>query len=348
MLEKTTFKSLVIYVLIVTLFILAFFILKPVVSAIIYGVLLAYIFFPVYAYLEKKFKSKTIAALTVCFSLLIIIITAAILFLRSFFKQAINFYFFFREINIGDLLIKYLPNFFTSSAFPVDISGSINSFITDTITKIFTSLNTFILNIHFIVLNLFILFFVFYYSLKNGRELVEYIKTLSPLKKDTEEKFFKQFKDVTNSVLLGHIVVGIVQGIVAGIGFFIFGVNNALLLTFFAIIASVIPILGPWLVWVPVDIYLFSTGNSTAGFGLLIYGLFLVSLIDNFLRLIIITRKTQINTAIVLIGMIGGVFAFGFLGFFIGPLVLAYILLVLELYRKNSTVEDLIFKKPEE
>ena len=138
------------------------------------------------------------------------------------------------------------------------------------------------------------------------------------------------------------------QGLVAGIGYFILGVPNAIFLTILTIIASIIPVVGSWLIWVPVDIYLFATGHFWAGIILLIYGTFLISLIDNFIRLIIVSRKTQINQGIVMIGMIGGIFVFGVIGLIIGPLILAYVLLVLELYRKHTLGESIIFKKCED
>lgn len=133
----------------------------------------------------------------------------------------------------------------------------------------------------------------------------------------------------------------------AGLGYFVFGVPNAILLTVITVIAAIIPVVGPWLVWVPVDIYLFGTGNTSAGLGLLIYGLVIISWIDNVIRSMIVSRRTQLNTGIVMIGMSGGLFAFGFIGLIIGPLILAYVLLVIEVLRKSTVSEDLIFKKPE-
>ena len=87
--------------------------------------------------------------------------------------------------------------------------------------------------------------------------------------------------------------------------------------------------------------------NKGAGIGLLIYGLVVISWIDVFIRPLMVSRKTEINSAIVIIGMLGGLFVFGVLGLIIGPLVLAYVLLVIELYRKKTLSEDIIFKKVE-
>ena len=92
-------------------------------------------------------------------------------------------------------------------------------------------------------------------------------------------------------------------------------------------------------------IFLFATGNSGAGIGLLIYGIIIVSTIDNIIRFLIVSKRTKLNSVIVLLGMIGGLFTFGFLGLIIGPLSLAYVLLIAELYVKNSLKDGLIFEK---
>ena len=91
--------------------------------------------------------------------------------------------------------------------------------------------------------------------------MLNYIKSLLPFSKYVETRLLEYSKGITSSVLYGQVVIGIIQGIIAGIGFFIFGVPNALVLALLTALVGVIPLIGPWLVWVPIDIYLFATGN---------------------------------------------------------------------------------------
>ena len=144
---------------------------------------------------------------------------------------------------------------------------------------------------------------------------------------------------MTSSIIFGYILIGIIQGIATGIGLLIFGVPHALLLTVFAIFASIIPIVGPWLVWVPAAIYLFSIGNTTAAILFILYSAIIVSSTDNFLRPYIIARKTGVSSVIVLVGMIGGLFVFGILGIILGPLILSYLVLFLEAYKNRTLTE---------
>jgi len=141
---------------------------------------------------------------------------------------------------------------------------------------------------------------------------------------------------MTNSIVYGWVVVGIIQGLLAGLGFFIFGVENPLVLTFLAILFSIIPFLGPFFIYMPVGIYFFTQGHVFIGVTFLLYNLLMVSTVDNFLRSYIIARKTNVHSAIILIGMIGGFFTFGVIGLLVGPLLLAYILILIESFKDKS------------
>jgi predicted PurR-regulated permease PerM len=142
--------------------------------------------------------------------------------------------------------------------------------------------------------------------------------------------------------------VGFVQGIVAGIGYFMFGVPNAIILTIVTIMVSILPVIGPSLIWVPTVIYLFIKGNNVAGIELLIYGLFLINWIQALLTPRIMSRTAEMNPAIALIGIIGGLYAFGILGLILGPLILAYFILLIEIYRDKKSESILIKPVPEQ
>jgi len=345
MFDKNNFRDMITLVLILGLFILAGIIIRPIIFAIILGVLLAYILYPFYNWVLKKLKNEFLSALLVCSILLVVIFGLTGLILSALVNQAINLYFTLQNINLSEVLIKILPHFL-SNELSSTIAGSLNTFISKALAYSLSKSGDFILNLPVILLKLFVAIFIFFFALKDGKKAIEYIKSLDLLEKENQEKFFVQFKNITYSVLVGQIVVGIIQGFIAGIGYFIFGVPNALLLTFFTMLVAIIPFIGAWLGWVPVVVYLFSLGRTGAAIGLLIYGLLIVSIIDNILRTVIISRKTKINSSIIIIGMIGGLFVFDIFGLIIGPLVLAYVLLVLEIYRKkNFKGDSIIFKE---
>jgi len=345
MFTREAFRDLLNYILVVGLFILAFIIIKPIAFPILYGLLLAYILYPIYKFILKKVKNKNFAASIMCFSSLVVLGVIVSLILGTIFNQVIQFYLNLQKVNLGAVIKKPLTDLLISPEIAGTISSAIQTSLSSFLAKFTSIIGETIVNFPVILLQTFVFFLIFYFSLRDGEDAFEYIKSLSPLKKEIQVKFSKNFKDITNSVLLGQIVVGILQGLIAGIGYFIFGVPNALLLTILTILIGVIPIIGPWLVWIPVDIYLFVANRPGAGMGLFIYGMLLINWVDTIVRPMIVSRRTQINPGIILVGMIGGLFVFGLLGLIIGPLILAYVLLVLEIYRKQSIGDSLIFKK---
>ncbi|MBU2503844.1 MAG: AI-2E family transporter, partial [Nanoarchaeota archaeon] len=162
--------------------------------------------------------------------------------------------------------------------------------------------------------------------------VVEYVKSLLPFSKEIEKKLFEQTKGITSSILYGQFIVGILQGVVIGISFFIFKVPNPLFLTILAVILGILPIIGTSLVWIPIAVYLFSTGSFFSAWGIIIFGL-ISSNVDNILRPMIVSRRTNINTGILFTSMVGGLFFFGILGLILGPLIISYLFIIIELYR---------------
>ena len=348
MFNKIDFKNMISAILIIGLFILAIMIIRPVAMSILFGILLAYIFYPLYKYLLNKIKNENLSAFIICLGLIIIILIIVSFIFTSLVKQALSLYLSLQNTDLSTIITNISPKFL-SSELSETFAGSLSTFISNFLANALSKFTSFVLNLPIILLQLFIVVFIFFFSLRDGKKGVEYLKSLSHLGKETQEKFFKQFKGITNSVLIGQVIIGILQGLIAGIGYFIFKVPNAIILTILTMFVGIIPLIGPWLVWVPVDLYLFATGRTGAGIGLLIYGLIIVSWLDTLIRPLIVSRKTEINSAIVIIGMVGGLFVFGLLGLIIGPLVLAYILLIIELYRKRTLSDEnnIIFKEIE-
>jgi predicted PurR-regulated permease PerM len=160
---------------------------------------------------------------------------------------------------------------------------------------------------------------------------------ISPFGKSHENVVIKQFKRITDSVIYGQVVVGILQGVLAGVALILLNVPNSIVLTVVAIILSIVPFVGPAFVWIPTAIYLFYIGKSTTLLAIfVIYNLLIVSNIDNLVRAYIVSKKSEISSAIILVGMIGGLFMFGLLGLILGPLILAYFLVLLKSYKDND------------
>lgn len=345
MIDEKSFNKIASIVLLAVLVILTFFILRPILISTIFALILAFIFYPIY----KKFlvwtKNKNIAALIICLILLAIIIIPVLLLTPLLVKQTFEVYMHLQREDILAPFKALMPSFFSSPEISKDIAIAINKFTSNIASSFLNKFTDILLNSPIILLHLLLIFFVFFFGLRDGDKLVSYIQSLSPLSKESEKKIFKQFKDITHSVIFGQIIVGIIQGLVTGIALFIFRVPNALILTLIATFVGILPIIGPWLVWVPVDIYLFSIGRTAAAIGLLIYGVIIITWVDTLIRPVIVSKKTKINSAIVLVSMVGGLFVFGALGLILGPLIIAYLILILESYRTKKTTSIFIQKE---
>jgi predicted PurR-regulated permease PerM len=192
------------------------------------------------------------------------------------------------------------------------------------------------LNIPDMLMGMLIIGFVFFFTLRDSEQLKEFVSGILPLNKVQQTILAKQFTDMTDSLIYGTIILGVLQGIFAGIGFLLFDIPNALTLTIFAIILGVLPIFGPIMLWVPIAIVMLASGNYTLGIGYAIYNSIFTSGMETVLRPYIISQKTDLPQVMVLIGMIGGIFVFGVFGLLIGPLILAYFLTLLKAYREKS------------
>jgi predicted PurR-regulated permease PerM len=339
--DDVYFRRIITAVILTVLIVLSFFLLKPILLSIIMGFILAFAFTPVYNKLYKFIKSKNIASLFICV-LLVLLIFLPLWFLTPILvDQSIKIYLSVQNIDFVTPLKSIFPSLFASEEFSVEIGSILHSFITKAANSLMNSFSQLILNFPSIFLQFLVVFFTFFFILKDKEKLIAYIQSLLPFSKDVEKKLFKSSKDITSSVIYGQIIVGIIQGLIVGVGFFIFKVPNALILTLFASLAGVIPIIGPGIVWVPVVIYLFITGNTFSAIGVLIFGL-ASSIIDNIIKPLFVSKRTTLHPALIIIGMVGGFFLFGVLGFILGPLIIAYLLIVLEVYRNKKTPEIFI------
>jgi predicted PurR-regulated permease PerM len=334
--ETENFRKIITGVLIIALLVLCFFIIKPIFISILFGFILAFIFYPVYNIIFKITKAKNFSAALICLLLIVIFVLPLWYFTPLIINQAFKLYLFAQQIDYVSVIKQIFPSTFGSEQFATEIGGMIKSFIIKGGNSVLDSLSKIILNAPTLLLHLVVVVFVFFFALRDKKELLQYLKSLSPFATEINDKLFKSSKDITISVLYGTVIIGAMQGVVLGIGFFLFGVPNALILSVLGIIVGVLPILGPMIVWIPVLIYLLVINASiTTILGILIFGIF-SSNMEHIFRPILIAKYSQLHSAIVLIGMIGGVFLFGVLGLILGPLILAYLIIILDVYRETE------------
>lgn len=181
-----------------------------------------------------------------------------------------------------------------------------------------------------LALGLLIMMFVLFYLIKDGDRLYLWLREVTPVNDERQESLYSKAGIMTTSILKGHVLVAVIEGLIGGLGLLIAGVPNTAFWTFVMILMSFIPIIGPFLVWAPASAYLILVGEPIAGLFLIVYGVAVISPADNLLRPYLVDKKAEIHPATVLIGVIGGVYVFGAVGLFIGPIIIGFCKTVLE------------------
>lgn len=185
-----------------------------------------------------------------------------------------------------------------------------------------------------------IMLYVMFFLLRDGKHIVAGLIKALPLGDDRERLIFKKFAEVTRATIKGNLVIAIVQGTLGGLIFWAFDIPAALLWGVVMTILSLIPIIGSGLIWGPVAIYMIVTGDIWQGLTLLIFGVAVIGLVDNFLRPILVGRDTRMPDYIVLLSTLGGLALFGAHGFVAGPIIASLFITVWGIFMREFQHED--------
>ncbi|RYE12419.1 MAG: AI-2E family transporter, partial [Sphingobacteriaceae bacterium] len=153
-----------------------------------------------------------------------------------------------------------------------------------------------------------------------------------PLKNRNSDKLLTEVRGMVLSNAIGIPVLAFVQGIIAIIGYMIFGVKEPILWGIITGVCSVVPVVGTMIAWVPITLFMFATGHSNAGIGLLFWGLFPIGASDNVIRFLLQKKLADVHPIITVLGVIIGVNLFGFIGLIYGPLLISVFILLVRIY----------------
>lgn len=190
------------------------------------------------------------------------------------------------------------------------------------------------------LLNLFVMLYAMFFFLRDGRAILEKIFYYMPLHHEDEELMLQRFTSVTRATIKGTLVIGIIQGALAGLGFWIAGIDGAAFWGTVMVVLSIVPGIGAALVWVPAVIYLFVTGQTLAGTLLGAWCAAVVGTVDNVLRPMLVGKDAKMPDLLILVGTLGGLFLFGPIGFIVGPIVCGLFLTVWDIY--GTTFRDVL------
>lgn len=172
-------------------------------------------------------------------------------------------------------------------------------------------------------LGLVITVLVMYYGLVQGGDFAERLKRASPMDDELEQAFLDEATGTVHGVVMGQLLTAVLQGLLGFLAFFVAGIPSPFFWGFLMAMLSFLPVVGAFLVWFPAGIYLVATGQPALGVGVLVWGVAVISTVDNVVKPVVIGRRAHVHPLLAFVGVLGGLSAFGFLGFLIGPLVLS-------------------------
>jgi len=320
---------------------LSYQIFKPFLSPIAWAIVLSIIFYPLYTLLLKYLKWKSIASLcTLCIILVIILgpvsylsylltqeLKSSVMSLeegRSFLMHAL-----FDHPAIKPILVKVLSWFnMTETEFQKAFVQGITQFGKESLSMIRGGLG----NIASALLDFILMVLSLFFFFTDGVTFLETIEDYVPFSKKQKERLIKQIKDIVASTIYGGVTVAVVQGMIGGVGFSILGISSPVIWGFAMFFCSFIPLVGTFIVWGPAAVHLMFKGALLKGIILIIIGVAAISSVDNILRPLIIKGRVKMPTLAIFFSILGGIKLFGFIGFIMGPLVLALFVSVVEIY----------------
>lgn len=315
-------------------FIVALLIFKPFFNVLAFSAIVAILFAPVYKRINDRVKSNNwSAALTLLIIILIIVIPLS-LFGQLLFNELVDVY---NSIRDGSLVIdrgrimQGLPE--QAQVFIENFTRDLNNTLAKFTSNAFQAVSSLISNVSGFILSLFLFLFGVYYLLKDGSKFKDVLVDISPLNERQEDELVAKVGSAVNGVVKGSFLIALTQGVVATIGYFIFGVPQPILWGMFTIMAALVPTVGTALALVPAVVFLLITGHVGAAIGLLIWGALAVGLIDNIISPILIGAKAKLHPLLVLFSVLGGISLFGFLGFLLGPIFMAIFVTLVDMFR---------------
>jgi len=337
--EQKTFLLLLIGVT------LAFgWILFPYYGAVFWGAILAMLFRPVFRWLRKRFNGRAnLAALATLSLILVIVILPTALITASLAQEATALYAKLQsgQINIGSYLqeiFDHLPQWAMRlmERFGVGDMGALQAKVMDlvnqggrnlTASAINFGQNTFDFLVGFTVM-MYLLFFL----IRDGGELSVMIRDAIPLEERHKGKLLGKFTTVIRATVKGNIAVAVAQGLIGGVTFIAMGIHGAVLWGVLMAFLSLLPAVGAAIVWAPVALYFLATGAIVKALILIFVGVFVIGLVDNILRPLLVGKDTKLPDYVVLISTLGGMALFGLNGFVIGPVIAAMFIAVWDIF----------------
>ncbi len=319
-------------------------IIKPFVGPILWAGLLALMLFPVNQKLRAAFRGRNAAAaLALTLAAIVVLVVPAVFLGIAFGRQASDLvgraqtsaaeHQIQRPTDVLQLPVVEQGIRWVESILPVkseQITGSLLSAGQQVIESVLSVGGSLFASAVGAVVAIVLALFLLFFFLRDGETMMARTMALVPLDDHRKALLLTHLSNVIQAIVLGSLVTAIAQGTLVGVAFALVGLPSAVVFAVLAMVASVVPLIGTTIVWVPAALYLGLTGRWGAALFMVVWSVAVVSSADNVIRPLFISSRAKITTLPVFIGLLGGIGAFGAIGIFLGPVIIALVLALFE------------------
>ena len=320
--------------LFIALSVLMLLVFQPFLSILVLAAVLSVLAHPLYKRFMHMFRgSKNFSALLLVVIALFFLIIPVLFFGYEILRQAQNF-FFLTQAGQGHYILALQDNinFFVRQVVP-SFSFSVADVGSKALTFISNNLGGLLSQTTYIFFQTFLLLFAFYFFLRDGEKMLEYIVSLSPFGEKQNDEIISSVNRTITSVIRGTLFVGLIRFVLLAIAFYILGIPNALLWAGIGGIIGAVPGLGTLFVIIPASLYLLFYSNIFLAIGMGLVGVLMVFFIDNLLSAYFFGKGLTVPSLFILFSILGGILIFGPLGFIFGPIILSLFVSVVDMYK---------------
>ena len=335
---QSLWKQITLFLLTFGAIVICFFIINPFLSAIIGAVVLAVITHRPYNWLTRKIKNRNLSAAIAVVLVVLVVLIPCFFILQDLIQGTTTIIIFLRSDVPQKSLAQFLETHPTIAADihvitnTIDLQNTVRS-----AAAILGNLLTGVLSYSLgATVQLVILLFILFFLYRDQEMAISFARSLVPLKEQETDELFGNMTSTINATALGRLAIGVIQGLLSGLAFWMLGVPNTMLWMAMTVIVSILPAVGASVVWVPVALYLGLTGHWGKAAILTVWGTFVISSIDNFLYPVLVGSKLNQHTVSILLAILGGVVIFGFSGVILGPLAFTIAATLLDIWRARN------------
>ncbi len=328
------FRNVTWWAVIVLALVLLYKVISPYFQPLGWGVILAIFFYPVHARLRQWMSSRNLAA-TCTLVLVLVTLVGPTVWLSVTLVKEVNSV--VQQIPDGFLqkAAKRVESFSAELGVPVvNVEEEVKEQIREGAAFLASKATNILSIVIHSFLHLLIFLLAIFYLLRDGPRILQVIKDVAPVGEETRDRMLGQAADMIQATILSSVVVSVAQGLIGGLTFWILGLPSPLIWGLVIGVLAFLPVIGPSLVWAPIGTYMIFNGEPGRGLLLIVLGFVLVSSSDKVLRPMLIAGRARLNELLVLVSLLGGLEAFGFIGIILGPVIVATCVGMLKGYRE--------------